>query len=82
MVLCGAVFCGASNGAGFPDRAAVLRAREAVGRADHVGVAAGKDVCVDHGRLHALVAQELLHRPDVVAVLEEVGGVAMAERMA
>jgi hypothetical protein len=33
---------------------------------EHVGV--------DHGGLHALMTEELLHRPDVVAVRQQVGG--------
>jgi hypothetical protein len=41
-----------------------------------------EDVGVDHGRLHALVAEELLDGADVVAVHQEVGGEGMAEGVA
>jgi hypothetical protein len=41
-----------------------------------------EDVGVDHRRLHALVAEELLDGPDVVAVHQEVGGEGVAEGMA
>lgn len=33
-----------------------------------------EDVCVDHGRANVLVSQQLLHRADVCASLEHVGG--------
>jgi hypothetical protein len=32
-----------------------------------------QDVSVDHGRFHILVAKELLHHPNVIAVLKQVG---------
>lgn len=38
-----------------------------------------QDVGVDHGRLHALVAEEFLDRPDIVAVHQEVGGEGVAQ---
>ncbi len=41
----------------------------------------GEDVGVDHRCLHALVPQKLLDGADVVAILKEVGGVAVAERV-
>lgn len=43
--------------------------------------AALEDVGVDHGGAHVLVAEEFLHRTDVVAVFQEVGGEGMAEGM-
>jgi hypothetical protein len=38
-------------------------------------------VCVDHGRAHIFVTQQLLHRADVIASLEQMGGEAMAQGM-
>ena len=43
------------------------------------GVASVEDVRVDHGRLHAAVAEQLLDRADVVAVLEQVGREGVAQ---
>jgi len=37
---------------------------------------------VDHGRLDIFVAQELLHRPDVVAAFKKMGCERMPERVA
>ena len=45
-----------------------------IGRVAHPGRAAVEDVGVDHRRGHVPMSQELLNRPDVVAVLEQVGG--------
>ena len=40
-----------------------------------------KDVGVDHGGFDIFVAEEYLDGADVVSVLEQVGGVAMAKYM-
>lgn len=45
-----------------------------VQRAHDPASAPVEDVGVDHRRLHVLVSQQFLDRPDVVAVLEEVVG--------
>jgi hypothetical protein len=39
-------------------------------------------VRVDHGRSDVCVTQQLLHRTDVVAVFQQMGGKRMTERMA
>ncbi len=39
-------------------------------------------VRVDHRRLHVRLTQQLLHRVDIVATLQQVGGEAMARRVA
>jgi hypothetical protein len=36
---------------------------------------------IDHGRTHVFVSQEFLYRPDIVAVLEKMGGETVAERI-
>ena len=36
---------------------------------------------IDHGGLDALVTQELLDRPDVISVFEEMGGETVSQRM-
>jgi hypothetical protein len=40
------------------------------------------DVCVDHGRVDAAVPQQLLDRPNVIAVLDEMRGERMSEGVA
>ena len=55
--------------------------RSAVEGAADAGGAAVEDVGVDHGGRDILVAQELLDGADVVAVLEQVGGEAVAKRV-
>ena len=55
---------------------------EAVRRAVHRAGATIEDVGVDHRRGHVLVAEELLHGADVVAVLQEMGGEGVAEGVA
>jgi hypothetical protein len=40
-----------------------------------------QDVGVDHGRLHVRVAEEFLHRPDVIAGLEQMSRERMSQRM-
>ena len=40
------------------------------------------DVRVDHRRLNVLVAEQLLHRPHIVTVLQQVCGEAVPQRMA
>jgi hypothetical protein len=39
-------------------------------------------VGVDHGGRHVLVAEELLHRPDVVAVVQRMGSERVPKSMA
>lgn len=40
-----------------------------------------QNVRVDHRRRYVAMAQELLHRPDVLAALEEMGGKGVTERV-
>ena len=48
---------------------------EHVGRAsDAGGPRAVEDAGVNHGRFHVLVTQELLDRPNIIAVLNQMGG--------
>ena len=54
------------------------RSRIVQGDVHRVG-AVGHDMGVDHGRFEVLVAQQFLHRADVVAGLEQVRGEGMAE---
>jgi hypothetical protein len=54
----------------------------AVGRALDGAWAPVQDVCVDHGGADVLVAEEFLNCPDVVAVLQQVGGRGVAKRVA
>ena len=42
----------------------------------------GEEVSIDHGRLHVFVAEEFLHGANSVAVFEQVGSEAVAERVA
>ena len=51
-------------------------------RTDDAVAAAVEDVSVDHGGADILVAQQLLHGPDVVAVFQQVGCKAVPESMA
>ena len=39
-------------------------------------------MCVDHGRLHIAMAEELLNGSDVVPVLDQTGGEGVPERLA
>lgn len=59
-----------------------LGAARPVQRAAHGQAAAVEDVGIDHCRLHVLVAEQFLDRADVVTVLQEVGGEAVAKGMA
>ena len=60
-----------------------LRPVEDVCRARHTAASrVPKDVGVDHGGLDIFVTEQLLDRPDVVAVLQEVGRKGMPERVA
>src|SRR3990167_9339176 len=52
-----------------------------VQRADHAASAAVEDVGVDHGGAYVGVAEQFLYGTDVVAVLQQVGGERMPERM-
>lgn len=45
-----------------------------IGRAPHPLASAVEDMRVNHGRGHAAVSQEFLHRADIIAILEQVGG--------
>jgi hypothetical protein len=49
-------------------------ANEAIGRAVDEAQAFLQDMGVDHRGRHASLAQELLHCPDVVSVLQQMGG--------
>ena len=51
----------------------LLRGGEAVAGALDGSAAAVQHVGVDLGRSNVLVAEQFLHRPDVVAVLKQVG---------
>jgi len=53
-----------------------------VHRAANAAPAAVEDVCVDHRGTHIPVPQQLLDRPDVVSVLEQVGGERVTECVA
>ena len=58
------------------------RGLQKVHRALHAPAATVEDMSVDHGGLHALVPEELLHRPDVVAVYQQVRGEGVAQSVA
>jgi hypothetical protein len=58
------------------------RRLQEVHRALHAPASTVEDVGVDHRRLHALVPEELLHRPDVVAVHQQVRGERMPQGVA
>lgn len=53
-----------------------------IGWAAHSGGAPVQHVRIDHRRADIVVAEELLNGADVVAVLEEVRGEGVTERMA
>ena len=53
-----------------------------VHRAADASSSAVEDVGVDHRGAHVPVAQQLLDRPDIVSVLEQVGGEGVAEGVA
>ena len=53
-----------------------------VERAPNATRAILEDVRVDHGRGHVAVAEDLLHRADAVAALQQVGGEGVAEGVA
>lgn len=55
--------------------------QDAVRGAAHRAAPPVQDMGVDHRGAHILVAQELLDGPDVVAILEEVGGKGVSERV-
>ena len=55
---------------------------QVVDRAAHGPAAPIENVRVDHGGLDVLVAKEFLHRADVLAVLEKMGGKGMPRAMA
>jgi len=57
-------------------------ASDVIERAPDSQAAAVEDVCVDHGGLDILVTEEVLDRSDIVAILEQVGGEAVAKRVA
>ena len=54
------------------------RGLQQVHRALHTPASTIEHVGVDHRGLHALVTKELLHRPDVVAVHQQVSGEGVA----
>jgi len=41
-----------------------------------------EDVSINHRRFHILVSEQFLHRADIIAVLQQVGGEAVAESVA
>jgi hypothetical protein len=51
---------------------------EQIERATNPGDAALHDVGINHGGGHVLVAEQLLDRPDVVSLFQQVGGEAVA----
>src|SRR5262245_38176860 len=56
-------------------------AAQAVAGAEDAERASLQHVRVDHRRRDVAVAEQLLHRPDVLPVLEEVRGEGVTERM-
>jgi hypothetical protein len=71
---------------GPPERSAAAHAALAsrlpfVSRTDHRPTASIQDVRVDHRRPHVPVPEQLLNGPDVVAVLEQVRGKRVAQRV-
>ena len=57
----------------------VLPPLQSVQRAAHPTAALVQDVRVNHGRLHALVAEQFLDGADVVSILEQMGCEGMAQ---
>ena len=55
---------------------------QVIKRATHGEAALFEDVGVNHGCFDILVAEQLLNRADIVAILQEMGGEAMAEGVA
>ena len=53
-----------------------------IGRAADTPATSVQDVGIYHGGLDVAVPQQFLHRPDVVAVLQQVRRKGMAQRMA
>jgi len=53
--------------------------REQVSRGSDGAGAAIQDVRVDHGRRHVTMTEQFLHGPDVVPVLQQVGGERVAQ---
>ncbi len=47
---------------------------ELVGRAQHSSTAPVQNVRVDHRRSHVLMAQQFLHRSDIIPVFQQMGG--------
>jgi hypothetical protein len=56
--------------------------RAPVQRTCHATPAAVEDMCVDHGGAHVALAEQLLKRPDVVAILEQVCRERVPKRVA
>jgi hypothetical protein len=54
---------------------------ERIQRASHRHAGFVQDVRVDHGRFHVSVAEQFLHRPDIVAGFEQVRGERMSQAM-
>ena len=63
----------------FRRRPSPSQTQQAVGGAADTGRAAVQHVGVDHGRADVSVAQQFLHGPDVVVVLQQVGGKRVAK---
>jgi len=64
------------------DTLAAFEPLQVVERAFHTSATTIENVCVDHRRLHVVVPQQLLNRPDVAASHQQVRGEGMTQRMA
>jgi hypothetical protein len=75
--------CRPTNGAWSDTwRLFALESEGVHGTSDAAAAGTVQDVSVDHRGVDVLVAEKLLDRPDVVAVLDQVGREGMAERVA
>jgi hypothetical protein len=81
LLLCGPVQSSWKRRRGGRESSVSCR-ENAVGRTSDGAWAPVKDVCVDHGGADVRVAEEFLDYPDVVAVLQQVGGKGVAKRVA
>lgn len=57
-------------------------ASRVIERAAHPAPAFVQHMGIDHRRFHILVSQQLLDRPNVIAIFQQVGSETMAQRMA
>jgi len=81
LLLCGPVQSSWKRRRGGRESGVSCR-ENAVGRASDGAWAPVQDVCVDHGGADILVAEEFLNCPNVVAVLQLVGGKGVAKHVA